>query len=309
MSEEDTGSGDQPPAKKIVVKKTVVRKPRSTGAAGAPRRPVVEPKTPPSEGVARAAARAAAARAAQRPGTAQPARGPRPTVGTAGPGGADAAAHAQAPAEPPSEAATALRSRFSDADAAEVPRPPKARRNRLAGVSSVGRGVARPFRAVGRRLAEWVQMVVDWFILFEWPRLSPPSAAAVGGLVAGGLGAAAGYGFMVLFSATLGTPSGGGRYGSLALVGVGVVALLGGRTVLRRQGVRQSGMTSFLGIVLTLILVLIFFLDLSRSAWGWLLLPALMAGSFAAAQALLAAAGDEPEIETRDDEALSHDVR
>lgn len=335
MSEGDTGGEDKPVAKKVVVKKTVVRKPAAPASKdGATQRPVARPKTPRSEAAARAAAQAAAAHAAQRPDAKTPKKATRrrtrpqktestAVTKTAGPTTTPATSKRPTEAEPldlenpPAEpvaptsedAAARLRSHFEDSDPDDVPKPPKMRRNPLAGIASGARRATAPFRAIGRRIAELFQAIIDWFILFEWPRLNPVSASAVSGALAGITAAAAGYGFMVLFAATLGTPSGGGRYGSLALLGVATIVVLVGRALLIRQDVPQPGMTSFLGIIVTLIAILVFFLDLSGSAWGWVLLPVLMAGSFAGAHALLAAADGEPADEEDEDQPVPHDVR
>lgn len=270
MTDEPEAANPTPAVKKVVVKKTVVRKPsdqaRSTTGA------VARPTSPRSPAAARAAAQAAAR---------QRVPAPEPKV------------HAPEPSR---------RRRWSRGGDPAVPRdganaddvePPRAKRSPLAGLGRLFAAIGGVFGALWWRIRDFCQAVVDHLILFEWPRPGPVAASVITGAVTGVIAAGAGYGIMQVFATVLGTPSGGGRYGTLALLGIGLVVFVIGRWLAGRQAVRHPGMTTFLGLTLTLIAVLVFFLDLSRTVWGWALLPALMAACFAAAQALLVAAEGE----------------
>lgn len=126
-------------------------------------------------------------------------------------------------------------------------------------------------RARGWRLPAWPDVV--------W--------AAVVGLALGLLVTAAGAGVRELFSATRGVSTGGGRWGSLALVLLCLAAVVLGELALRALRVPQPRATVVTAVLLVLMAVLAFFLEPVATAWAWLLLPALGAGATALAAWLL----------------------
>lgn len=126
-------------------------------------------------------------------------------------------------------------------------------------------------RARGWRLPAWPDVV--------W--------AALVGLVLGLLVTAAGAGVRELFSATRGVSTGGGRWGSLALVLLCLATVVLGEVALRALRVPQPRATVVTAVLLALMAVLAFFLGPVATAWAWLLLPALGAGATALAACLL----------------------
>ncbi len=126
-------------------------------------------------------------------------------------------------------------------------------------------------RARGWRLPAWPDVV--------WAAL----VGAVLGLLVTGVGA----GVRELFSAVRGVSTGGGRWGTLALVLICVGAVVLGELALRALRVPQPRATSVTAVLLVLMAVLAFFLEPAATAWAWLLLPALGAAATALAAWLL----------------------
>jgi len=103
--------------------------------------------------------------------------------------------------------------------------------------------------------------------------------AATTGLLVGvatvGLVVLGGYGC----DALRGTPSCGGP-GLLMLGGIVAAAVAGGGFLLRLGGVADPWVVSFLAVATQLVVVLLFFIDWTFSAWMWLLLPLLSGLSY-----------------------------
>ena len=94
---------------------------------------------------------------------------------------------------------------------------------------------------------------------------------AVVGLIAVGLGLAS----KSLFNELRGVSAGGGRWGSLTFVVVAFIAFVLGELLLSGFGVAQARLTSFLGVVLTIVAMLGLFLGLADTVWGLLIVPAV----------------------------------
>ena len=118
-------------------------------------------------------------------------------------------------------------------------------------------------------------------------------AALISGLFVGLVAVFLGWASAELFTATRGTSSGGG-WGALALVVVAFVAFFLGELLLDGFGVEQPRLTSFLGVVLVFVVILIAFLEPAQSQAAWILLPALGAVMFAAAERLVTFAVSHP---------------
>lgn len=110
--------------------------------------------------------------------------------------------------------------------------------------------------------------------------------SAVTGVLVGLLAVVIGWGFLSLFSATLGTRAGGG-WGFLALVLLSFIAFISGELLLSGFGVPLARVISMLSVLLILLMVLVFFIRLAAGVWAWLLLPVLGAGSFAASAVIM----------------------
>lgn len=143
--------------------------------------------------------------------------------------------------------------------------------------------------AVRDRSADGVDAVLD----FRLPQQPPMRAAAISGAVAGlvavVLGALAG----MLFTELRGTSSGGGFWGSVAFLVTMVIVVALGARLAALLGCPSGLVVSFLGTVFAIVVILMFFLDLSQGAWAFLLVPGLAVIGFAGAVRLVELA-DEP---------------
>jgi hypothetical protein len=194
------------------------------------------------------------------------------------------------------------------ADAPPAPAQPKAKaaaRPKLAvkrpsidlgSVRARGAGAAR---GAGDRVRDGLDVVRDASIRafdvlrdLRLPHLVPWRAAAITGLVVGLVAVALGWGSAALFTATRGTSSGGG-WGALALVVVAFVAFFLGELMLDGFGVDQPRVTSFLGVILVLVVILVAFLGMAEGNAAWIIVPALAAVGFVAAERLMAFAVDQ----------------
>jgi len=133
---------------------------------------------------------------------------------------------------------------------------------------------------------------------YRIPRMDQTKAAAIVGLLVGLITVGIAALFAMAFSELRGTSTGGGRWGSLTVVVVAFIAFAVGELLLARLHVLQPRVTSFLGVCLTLLAILVFFLDVVNGAWAWLIVPLLGAGTYAIAHRAIAAAdssGTQPE--------------
>ena len=136
----------------------------------------------------------------------------------------------------------------------------------------VGSAVGNGFRAVRAwRVPQWSPLPASVF------------TGAVVGLISVGLGLAS----KSLFNELRGVSGGGGRWGSLTFVVVAFIAFVLGELLLSAFGVAQARLTSFLGVVLTIVAMLGLFLGLSDTAWALLVVPAVAAASYVLASRLL----------------------
>ncbi len=122
------------------------------------------------------------------------------------------------------------------------------------------------------------------------PALPAPVVAAATGLLVGvATVALVGLG-RIGCDALRGTPSCGGP-GLLMLIATVVLAVVAGRFLLGFGEVPDPGTVSFLAVAFVLIVVLLFFVDLTFSPWIWLLLPLLAALAFPTAAYIVKRAG------------------
>ncbi len=161
-------------------------------------------------------------------------------------------------------------------------------------LSRAAAGAARAGRsgssAAARALRSGTTRARAWR-LPAWPDVV--WAAVVGGVL-GLIATAAGAGAMELFSALRGVSTGGGRWGTLAVLLVVALVLVVGELALRVLRVPQPRAIGFTAICLVLIAILGLFLDVAASMWAWLLLPALGAAAYALATWLLGLGRAEP---------------
>lgn len=153
--------------------------------------------------------------------------------------------------------------------------------------SSAASGVAGVARSavggVGSRIARGGRAVRDWRI----PHWDPLPASIFTGAVAGLVGVGLGLAALVMFTHVRGVASGGGRWGSLTFVVVAFIAFVVGELLLSAFGSTQARLTSFLGVVLTIVAILGLFLGVLETAWALVLVPVLGAVTYAISYALL----------------------
>ncbi|KQY60550.1 hypothetical protein ASD11_14015 [Aeromicrobium sp. Root495] len=137
--------------------------------------------------------------------------------------------------------------------------------------------------AVRDRSANGVDAVLD----YRLPQQPPMRAAAISGAVAGLVAVALGALVGMLFTELRGTTSGGGFWGSVAFLVTMVIAVVLGARLAALLGCPSGLVVSFLGTVFTIVVILMFFLDLSQGPWAFLLVPALAVVGFAGAVRLV----------------------
>ena len=115
------------------------------------------------------------------------------------------------------------------------------------------------------------------------PVLSPGAAALVAGAVVGAGGTALTWGALQGCEALRGTDSCGGP-GLLVLVAILALMVVGGALLLKTLQVAEAKGTSFLGVGLMTVIVLVALMESLFSAWMFLAIPVLTALSYLAAQ-------------------------
>jgi hypothetical protein len=132
----------------------------------------------------------------------------------------------------------------------------------------------------------------DWLVGLRLPHVSPARGSAITGVIVGVVSVAMGWGFLRLFSATLGTQA-GGRWGFLAFVFLSFVAFIVGELLLSGFGVPHARVVSMLSVLLVLLVVLVFFIKVVAGIWAWPLVPTLFALASVAASAVMGIAMQE----------------
>lgn len=130
--------------------------------------------------------------------------------------------------------------------------------------------------ATGTFMSDRFHALIDWRVPHIDPRAATPITGAVVGLISVGLG----LGALQIFNAVRGVAAGGGQWGSLTFVVVTFIAIVIGDLLLRAFGTAQSGLTSFLGVILAIVALLAFFLELADSRWALVLVPVLLAATY-----------------------------
>ncbi len=153
--------------------------------------------------------------------------------------------------------------------------------------SSAASGVTSAVKSGTTRVGEAVSD--RYFALRTWrmPHWDPMAASIFTGAVVGLIAVAFGLLSKILFNELRGVSSGGGRWGSLTFVVVAFVAFVLGELLLTGFGVAQARLTSFLGVVLTIVAMLGLFLGLADTAWGLVIVPAVAVVSYMLARWLL----------------------
>jgi hypothetical protein len=128
------------------------------------------------------------------------------------------------------------------------------------------------------------------------PPLPPLAGAAASGVLVGVASVVLVALGMQACEALRDSPSCGGP--GLVMLVVVVVALVAlGRALLAFVRVPDPLLVSFLGVVLSLVVVLAGFVEQTFSVWMWLVMPALAAATFALCHVVLVAAAHDPDDE------------
>lgn len=151
--------------------------------------------------------------------------------------------------------------------------------------SAVAGGVKGAADKVGSAAGSAFNSVRD----YRLPRMEQTRASAIVGLLIGLITIGVTALFAMGFSQLRGTSTGGGRWGSLTVVIVAFVAFALGEYLLAKLHVRQPRVTSFLGVCLTLIAIMAFFLRVVNGPWALLILPLLGSATYAIAHRAIAA--------------------
>jgi hypothetical protein len=178
------------------------------------------------------------------------------------------------------------------ADRPRIRRPNVDVRARLGSWGVVGGGVARGARTTAQVVSARARTVAAWRLPHINLHLAAAITGAVVGLVTVGLGALA----LVVFESVRGVSSGGGLWGGLTLVGLAIVAVLLGQSLLRGFGSPSARLTSVLAVVLAIVALLGLFLDLADSWTALVLLPLLGIAAFALSHWLVEIAEHAPPV-------------
>lgn len=181
-----------------------------------------------------------------------------------------------------------------------LPRP-AIRRPSASGVKerlgSVGGGFVAAFRRIIAAVSDAFWFVVDTVRSWRLPRLDAVPASLITGVVVGLLSVVLGLGALELFSWLRGVASGGGTWGSLTFVVVAFIAFVAGELLLSGFGVANPRLTSFLGVALTIVVILGLFLEESDTRMAVVIVPAIAATAFTIGHWLMAAAEASAESE------------
>lgn len=149
--------------------------------------------------------------------------------------------------------------------------------------SAVGRATGAAARATSRFTTDRFHALRSWRI----PHLNPFLASAITGTVVGLVAVGLGLGANAAFAELRGVATGGGRWGSLTFVVVTFVAFVLGELLLSAFGCAQARLTSFLGVVLTIVGILGLFLEASHTVWAFAIVPLLGAVTYLLAHWLM----------------------
>lgn len=144
--------------------------------------------------------------------------------------------------------------------------------------------------ATGRFLATRARRIAAWRLPHINLYLASVITGAVVGLTAVGLGFAA----IRLFDQVRGVSTGGGLWGGLAFIAISLIVAWLGRALLAGFGSRSARLTSVLGVIVTIFVILGLFLDQVQSSAAVVIIPLLAIASYAVAHWLIELAENTP---------------
>ena len=184
-----------------------------------------------------------------------------------------------------------------------LPRP-SVRRPSAPSLSDVKQSAGIASQRLVSAFRRLIALVTDafWFVIdtvrsWRLPHIDAVPAALATGVIVGLLSVALGRGALEMFEWLRGVASGGGTWGSLTFVVVAFIAFVVGELLLTGFGVANPRLTSFLGVALTIVLILAVFLEESDTRMAVIVIPAVAATAFTIGHWLMAAAESGAESE------------
>ena len=160
--------------------------------------------------------------------------------------------------------------------------------------SSAASGVAGVVRSGSSRVGDSISDGFYRLRTWRMPHWSPIPAAVFTGVVVGLISVGLALASKAVFNELRGVSAGGGRWGSLTFVVVAFIAFVLGELLLSGFGVAQARLTSFLGVVLTIVAMLGLFLGLADTIWAALIVPVVAVISYVLGHWLLQIAENSP---------------
>lgn len=157
-------------------------------------------------------------------------------------------------------------------------------------MSGLGQGAVSVWRRIIAAITDAFWWVVDTVRSWRLPQIDAVPASLTTGVVVGLIAVGLGVGALELFSWLRGVASGGGTWGSLTFVFVGFIAFAIGERLLAGFGVPSPRLTSLLGVIITVVVMLGVYLEESDSAMAFLLVPTIAATAYTVGHWLMAAA-------------------
>lgn len=194
----------------------------------------------------------------------------------------------------PVATATKPKAKVSPARPGKAPAPERQRVDFSARLGTAGHRIADAWWVVAdtvregsgatrRATAARARAVAGWRLPHLNLHLAALITGAAVGLTAVGLGAAS----LQLFNATRNVSTGGGFWGGLTVIVIGVLCACLGSLLLAGFGSPTARLTSILGVIVTAVAIMGLFLDQSQTNAAVLLIPALAATSYVLAHWLL----------------------
>lgn len=151
-------------------------------------------------------------------------------------------------------------------------------------------GVREGSAATGRFIATRARRIAGWRLPHINLYLASVITGAVVGLTAVGLGFAA----LGVFEQVRGVSTGGGLWGGFAFIAIGLLVAWLGRALLAGFGSHSARLTSILGVILTIFVILGLFIDQVQTVAAVAIIPALAIVSYVLAHWLIDLAEHTP---------------
>lgn len=151
------------------------------------------------------------------------------------------------------------------------------------GVRDGSRSAWKFSSARGRQVASW-----------RLPHINPYLASVITGAIVGVTSVGLGFAALRVFDQVRGVSTGGGLWGGITFIAISLLVAWLGRALLAGFGSHSARLTSFLGIILTIVAILGLFLDQVQTAAALVVIPVLAIASYALANWLIDLAEHAP---------------